>query len=67
MIVKGLTALAKPLKTCLSQGKKQPVQTRQHPPRMLLRQLNTNLGVNHVSSRSRWVQRKSRCLPNRSR
>jgi hypothetical protein len=54
-IAKGSTERAKMRKICSSQGSSSRVQTYHHLPRMMPRQLSTNLDGSHVSSRShRW-------------
>jgi hypothetical protein len=56
-IVKGSTERAKMRKTCSSQSSKPYVQTYQHLPRMMPRQLSINLAGSRVSSRSRrWCR-----------
>src|SRR6266446_3873947 len=56
-IVNGSTERAKTRKICSSQPSNPHVQTYQHLPRMMPRQLSTNLDGSHVSSRfRRWCR-----------
>ncbi len=70
-IVNGSIERAKMRKICSSQRSSSHVQTYQHLPRMMPRQLSTTFGGSHVSSRSRrwcrWIQRRSNRRRNRSR
>jgi hypothetical protein len=70
-IVNGSTERAKTRKIYSSQSSTPHLRTHQHLPRMMPRQLSTNLDGSPVSSRSgrrcRWIQRRPNRPRNRSR